>query len=102
VNTNIHFPFHDQSWEDKMNALEQLACLLSTNVSFRQSFLVNPEAALTAHGLALDAETKAALPHVHRLLAASPQELVAQVHVNGPNDWGVFALDKAVKAPTPL
>jgi|WetSurMetagenome_2_1015567.scaffolds.fasta_scaffold1352198_1 hypothetical protein len=85
-----------------MNVLDQIACLLSANASFRQAFLANPEATLAAHGLALDAETKAALTHVHQLLVASPQELLARVAANGPNDWGVFVLDSPVMAPTPL
>ena len=85
-----------------MNTLEQLAGLLSTDASFRQAFLANPDVALTARGLALDAETKAALAHVHRLLGASPQDLVALVRSNGPINWGVFAPDQTVMAPTPL
>jgi len=85
-----------------MSTVEKMACLLSTDASFRQAFLANPEAALTAHGLALDAETKAALARVHRLLATSPQELVAHALVDGPNDWGGFVLDNAVMAPKSL
>jgi len=85
-----------------MNGLDQLACLLSTDASFRQVFLADPEAALAAHGLVLDAETRAAVIRVHRVLATSPQDLLSQVRSYGPNDWGIFALDKAVLAPAPL
>lgn len=84
-----------------MNGLDQLASLLSTDASFRQAFLADPEAALTAYGLALDAEIKAAATRVRGILAASPQDLLLQVRSYGPTDWGIFSLDRAVLAPAP-
>lgn len=78
-----------------MNALGQIAHLLSTDLAFRQAFVADPEQAIAARGLSLDAEAKAALGRVHKLLAASPQELAGQLFRSAQvyGSWGGFTLE---------
>ncbi len=86
-----------------MNALGQIAHLLSTDLTFRQAFVADPDQAIAAAGLTLDAEAKAALARVHQLLAASPQELASQLFRSAQvyGSWGGFSLEHET-APQPL
>jgi hypothetical protein len=78
-----------------MNALGQIAHLLSTDLTFRQAFLVDPDGAIALQGLSLDDEAKAALTRIHRLLATSPQELAGQLFRTSAvyGSWGGFTLE---------
>ncbi len=86
-----------------MNVLGQIAHLLSTDLSFRQAFVDDPDQAIAARGLSLDAEAKAALTRVHKLLATSPQELAGQLFRTDLvySSWGGFTLENEL-APKPL
>ena len=84
-----------------MNLFSQIAHLLSTDSTFRQAFLENPEKAVAAHGLPLDARSGAVLAGAQNLLVLPPRELaerVSRLTYIGAN-WGGFTLDDA--APTP-
>jgi hypothetical protein len=78
-----------------MNALGQIAHLLSTDLTFRQAFLDDPDRAIALRGLSLDAEAKAALTRIHKLLATSPQELAGQLFRTSEvyGSWGGFTLE---------
>jgi len=86
-----------------MNALGQIAHLLSTDQTFRQAFIENPDQAVAGRGWTLDAEARAALARVHGLLAASPQELAGQLFRTAEvyGSWGGFTLENQA-APQPL
>lgn len=86
-----------------MNSLGQIAHLLSTDLSFRQAFVDDPDQAIASRGLSLDSEAKAALARVHKLLAASPHELAGQLFSAAAiyGSWGGFTLENEL-APKPL
>ncbi len=86
-----------------MNVLGQIAHLLSTDLTFRQAFVADPDQAIAARGLALDAEAKEALARVRNLLAASPQELASHLFRSAQvyGSWGGFTLENET-APQPL
>ena len=58
-----------------MKPLAQIAHLLSADAAFRQAFALDPEKAVAARGLTLDADAQAALSGAQGLLTLSPREL---------------------------
>ena len=84
-----------------MKPLAQIAHLLSADVAFRQAFVQDPEKAVAARGLMLDADAQAALAGARSLLALSPRELAERIagFTNLSSTWGSFTLDQATPAP---
>ncbi len=84
-----------------MNALGQIAHLLATDPAFRLAFLSNQDEAITARGLALDAEGKAALANIRQRLVASPRELAGRLLASPyvPTDWGGLFSNDVKPAP---
>ena len=83
-----------------MKPLAQIAHLLSMDVAFRQAFVQDPEKAVAARGLTLDADAQAALAGAPGLLALSPRQLAERISsfTNLSSTWGSFTLDPAAPA----
>jgi hypothetical protein len=80
-----------------MKPLAQIAHLLSTDATFRQAFLENPEKAIAARGLALEVD----LAGAQGLLGLSPRDLAERItgYTNYYGSWGGFTLENPAPAP---